>query len=455
MSKTASLLEFSKYTSLSVLGMAAISGYILADTFFIARGLGADGLAALNLAMPTYNFIHGVGLMLGMGAATRFSVCKSRGEGRQADVMFTAALCLGAGFALLFLALGLFFSRPLTALLGADRTIFEMSNTYLKVLLLFSPAFLLNDILLCFIRNDGNPRLSMVATVTGSLANVVLDYIFIFPCGMGIFGAVFATGLAPVIGIAVMAPHWLSRSKGFHLTALERLGCPFRMTLSLGFPSLLGQVSSGIVTIVLNILILGLMGNTGVAAYGVIANLSLVVVAIYTGIAQGVQPLLSRAHGLRDRAALLRYLRYALVTMLALSALMYAGIFCFAGPIAALFNSDGSPQLQQIAVTGLKIYFTSVAFVGYNTVISTYFTSVERPLPAHVISLLRGLVLIIPAAVALSALWGMTGVWLSFPATELAVAGVGAGLYLRSRKSEPVRGSAEENGGDQQKEEVP
>ena len=112
MSKTASLLEFSKYTSLSVLGMAAISGYILADTFFIARGLGADGLAALNLAMPTYNFIHGVGLMLGMGAATRFSVCKSRGEGRQADVMFTAALCLGAGFALLFLALGLFFSGP-------------------------------------------------------------------------------------------------------------------------------------------------------------------------------------------------------------------------------------------------------------------------------------------------------------------------------------------------------
>ena len=432
---TTPLLEFSRYTSLSVLGMVAISGYILADTFFIAQGLGANGLTALNLAMPTYNFIHGVGLMLGMGAATRYSICRSRGEDREADVMFTNALYLGIGFSIVFLLLGLLRSEELTALLGADRAVFEMSNTYLKVLLLFSPAFLLNDILLCFVRNDGNPRLSMIATVTGSLSNVVLDYIFIFPCKMGIFGAVLATGLAPVIGVLVMSPHWLSRGKGFHLVRIGLKRSQSKTTLSLGFPSLLGQVSSGIVTIVLNIIILNLMGNTGVAAYGVVANLSLVVVAIYTGIAQGAQPLLSSAYGQREDSAVQQYLRYAMATMLVLSVLLYAGLFLFADPIAGIFNSEHNAQLQEIAVTGVKIYFTSVAFVGYNTVISTYFTSVERPLPAHMISLLRGLVLIIPVSFLMSDLLGMAGVWLSFPLTELIVALLGGWIYVWSRRT--------------------
>lgn len=140
--------------------------------------------------------------------------------------------------------------------------------------------------LICFVRNDGNPQLAMAATITGSISNIILDYIFIFPCRMGIFGAVFATGLAPAIGILVMAPHWLKKEKGFHVTATGLNARIAAINLSLGFPSLLGQLSSGIVMIVFNFLILGLTGNTGVAAYGVVANISLVVVSIFTGIAQ-------------------------------------------------------------------------------------------------------------------------------------------------------------------------
>ena len=80
MSQNNILRDFAKYSSLSVLGMLAMSCYILADTFFVSQSLGTNGLAALNLAIPAYNFVHGVGLMLGMGGATRFSICKSRGE---------------------------------------------------------------------------------------------------------------------------------------------------------------------------------------------------------------------------------------------------------------------------------------------------------------------------------------------------------------------------------------
>ena len=319
-------------------------------------------------------------------------------------------------------------------MLGADGAVFDMTATYLQVLLLFSPAFILNDVLLCFVRNDGNPQLAMLATVGSSLSNVVLDYVFMFPFRMGIFGAVLATGMSPVIGVVIMAPHWAKKSKGFHIVKTGFHGESVRFHFSLGFPSLLGQLSSGVVMIIFNSIILQLEGNTGVAAYGVIANISLVVTSIYTGIAQGVQPLISREYGRGHRESQQTFLRFSMITMLVLSAVIYGVIFLFADPIAAIFNSEHNEMLQQIAVTGLKLYFTSVAFVGYNTIIATYFTSVEEAVPAHVVSLLRGLILIVPMAFILSALWGMTGVWLAFPVTELIVMVVGLYFSAKSRK---------------------
>ena len=422
--------DFAKYSSLSVLAMIAMSCYILADTFFVSQGLGTNGLAALNLAIPAYNFIHGTGLMLGMGGATRFSILRSQQAGREADRMFTVTLYLAAVFSLILVAAGLLFSGRLALLLGADTAVYDMTRTYLHVLLLFSPAFILNDVLVCFVRNDGNPQLSMAATIVGSLSNVVLDYLFIFPCGMGIFGAVFATGLAPVIGILIMAPHWLKKDKGFHLLRTRPDGRLCGITLSLGFPSLLAQMSSGIVMIVFNAIILGLLGNTGVAAYGVVANLSLVVTSIYTGLAQGVQPLISQAYGRKQTDTVRKQLKYSLLSMAVFSAAVYLILFFFASPVAAVFNSEKNPELQRIAVEGLKLYFTSVLFTGFNIVLSTYFTSVEKALPAQVISLLRGLILIIPAAFLMASLWRMTGVWLALPVTELLTAAAGL-LFLR------------------------
>ena len=195
MSQSTPLREFVRYSALSSCGMIAVSCYILADTFFVAQGLGTAGLAALNLAIPIYNFIHGTGLMLGMGGATKYSIHQSRGDPGGASRMFTGMLLLSVLFSIPFLLLGLFCSHGITVLLGADQAVFEMTRTYLQVLLLFAPATLVNDVLLCFVRNDGDPRLSMLATAAGSLANIVLDYIFIFPMGMGIFGAVLALSL--------------------------------------------------------------------------------------------------------------------------------------------------------------------------------------------------------------------------------------------------------------------
>lgn len=429
------LKEFLRYTALNVTGMVGLSCYILADTFFVSKGLGMTGLAALNLAIPVFSFIHGSGLMLGMGGATWYSIFRGRQEQDKSNRIFTHMLLTVLVTAFLFVLTELFFSGPLTLLLGANEETFSMTHIYLRVLLLFSPAFLMNDLLTCFVRNDGNPRLSMLSMLLGSLSNILLDYLFIFPLHMGILGAVLATGAAPVLGMAILSMHWLKKRNHFHLQK-ERIRLPVIISgLSLGFPSLITELSSGIVIIVFNIIILGLTGNAGVAAYGVIANLSLVVISIYTGVAQGMQPLTSRAYGKGDKACCRRLLHYALVSVLILSAAIYGVLFCFAAPVVRIFNSEGNPILQQIAVSGIKIYFTAIPFAGINIVLCLFFPSTDRALPAQVISAARGFALIIPVAFLLSGFAGMTGVWLAFPVTECMVLSLGMFFLGGARRS--------------------
>ncbi len=423
------LKKFIRYASLSVLGTLGVSCYILADTFFVAKGLGTNGLAALNIAIPAYNFIHGCGLMFGMGGATKFSICKINKERKQTNRIFTNTVYLSLLFGIVFALIGLFSSKQLALFLGSDASVLNMTDTYLKWLLLFAPAFIMNDVLLCFVRNDNSPMLATVAMLIGSFSNIILDYIFIFPMQWGIFGAVFATGLSPVISMAVISFHWIKKKNTFGLIKAKIDWNIIRQDLSLGFPSLIAQVATGVAMIVFNMLILNLEGNTGVAAYGVIANISLVVVAIYTGISQGVQPLVSESYGKGDKSDIRLGLQYAMRTMILISCMIYLIIFVFANPITAVFNSENNTRLQEISVIGLKLYFTSVIFVGFNTIIAVFFTSIEKAIPAHILSLLRGLILIVPMAFLLSALWKMTGIWLTYPITEGIVAIMGYAIY--------------------------
>lgn len=427
------LRMFIRYVILNVCGMIGLSCYILADTFFISKGLGANGLTALNLAIPVYSFIHGSGLMIGMGAGTKYSIYKSQKQEQKANRVFTNAVYLAGIFAAVFVFAGLFLAGKITVLLGADESVYGMTKIYLRVILLFSPAYLMNNLLLCFVRNDGAPQLSMAAMLTGSFSNVILDYIFIFPMQMGIFGAVLATGFAPLLSIGVLSPYFLKKKNQFHLVRcmleLKRAG---GILLS-GVPSLITEVASGVVIIIFNVIILKLEGNIGVAAYGVIANLSLVIISIYTGISQGMQPIMSSFYGAGDLSTVKKILKYGVISMMALSLVLYIGIYFGAAGITSIFNSEGNQVLQKIAEEGLKIYFLACPFAGFNIIISVFFTSVEYPVPANVISVLRGFAVIIPLAFLLAAAAKMLGVWCAFPITECLVAILAYG-YFRKKK---------------------
>ncbi len=422
--------DFTKYVSLSVLGQIALSCYTLADTFFVSAKLGSNGLTALNLAFPIFCILNGTGLMIGMGGGTKYSIYRSREECDKANLVFTNALYIAAIFACVFVLAGVFLSSYIVKFLGADETVFKMTNTYAQVMLLFTPAFLLNNILQCFVRNDGKPSLSMAAMITGSLSNVLLDYIFIFPLDMGIFGAILATGLAPVISICVISPYLIKRKNKFHFVKSKLSWIFVKEILSSGFSPFLTEATSGVVMFLFNFIILRLTGNIGVAAFGVITVISLVVIAMYTGLSQGAQPVMSSNHGTKNSENVKTVLKYSLITMLILSGIIYTVVFFGASDLTSIFNSEKNQTLQSLAETGLKLYFIACPFIGFNIVLATYFISTEKTLYAQTISLSRGFIVLIPMTFLLSSLFNMTGVWCAYPTAECIVAIIGFILYI-------------------------
>lgn len=415
--------NFSKYVSLNILGQIAYSCYTLADTFFVATDIGTKGLTALNLAFPVFCIISGTGLMIGIGGSTQFSILKSRNDSQNANQVFTNALILVFLFALFFFFTGLFASHHLVKVLGADSQVFEITNIYLKTLMLFAPAFILNHLLQCFVRNDGSPTLSMAAMMIGSFSNIVLDYIFIFPLKMGIFGAAFATGLSPIISMLILITYFIKKKNSFRLTMPDIVQTKgiIRKILANGIPPFLTEAASGVVMFLFNFIILKISGNVGVAAFGVISVISLVVISLYTGLSQGMQPLISQNHGIGNKSAVKTLFNYSLITSIILSAVVYGIIFFNAPTFVSIFNKEQDLSLAQYAIPGLKLYFAACPFIGFNIVQSTYFISINHPMPAQIISIMRSFLILIPMAFILSYLFGMTGVWLAYPATEILV----------------------------------
>ena len=180
---------FLSYLIPSISATLVTSIYILADTMMIGKGVGAVGIAALNLLLPIFSVYVGTGILFGVGGSVLFSVSKGRGEEQKAREYFTASVCLAIAASLLYMWLFTAFFDPITLFLGRNEGTDAYVREYGRYLKLTPAIFLFSSFLQAFVRNDGAPKLAMAAVITGGVTNVFLDYIFIFPLNWGIGGA--------------------------------------------------------------------------------------------------------------------------------------------------------------------------------------------------------------------------------------------------------------------------
>lgn len=411
------LKRFSKYIFQSVASMMGQSVYILADTFFISISSGANGLAVLNLILPVFGMMYAIGAMIGIGSATRYGISRAKGE--EADHYFTQSISWSVLCSIPFILIGIFFPDKFLALLGADAGLIELGKTYLRIVLVFAPFFMCNYSVTAFARNDHATSTVMAGSLAGSAFNIIFDYIFIFPAGLGFSGAALATAFCPIVTMLTCSRHYLSKKctigfKWKKLSIQQLFSC-----CQLGVSAFVGEISSAVITFIFNMLILGLTGSTGVAAYGVVANLSLVGMAIMNGMAQGAQPLISEYYGKGASDAVKKLLGWALKSAAAVEIVMVALVWIFTDPFIAVFNSENNQLLLQYAHVGLRLYFLGFLFAGINIMLVAYFSATANARPAIIGSLLRGAVAIGICAIVLSRILGMNGVWLSFLASEM------------------------------------
>ena len=411
------LKKFTKYVFQSVAGMMGMSVYILADTFFISISSGADGLAVLNLILPVFGMMYAIGSMIGIGSATRYGISKAKGE--DADHYFMQSVCWTLLCSIPFIVTGIFAPDKFLALLGADADLIELGKTYLRIVLVFAPFFMCNYSVTAFARNDNATSTVMAGSLAGSAFNIVFDYIFIFPAGLGFSGAALATAFCPIVTMLTCSKHYLSKKcnigfKWKKLSLRHLISC-----CQLGVSAFVGEISSAVLTFIFNMLILGLTGSTGVAAYGVVANLSLVGMAIMNGMAQGAQPMISEYYGRGAADAVKKLLGWALKSVVVVEIIMVVLVWIFTDPFIAVFNSENNQLLLEYAHTGLRLYFLGFLFAGVNIMLVAYFSATANARPAIIGSLLRGAIAIGICAIVLSRILGMNGVWLSFLASEM------------------------------------
>lgn len=406
-----------QYIAPNILAMVGMSCYILADTFFIATSQGTNGITALNLALPIYGLIFAIGSMIGTGSAIRYTLAKATGQ-QEAKKYFSNALIWDAIVSVIFIAAGLFFPGQVMRVMGADAVIEAIGIPYIRIVLCFTPFFMMNYAFTAFVRNDNAPHIAMAATLLSSLFNIVFDYVFMFPLGMGMTGAALVTAVSPIVSILICMVHYLSpkSSVSFHfmVPSVKML----ISSCSLGVVAFVGEIASAVTTMVFNFVLLGLDGNTAVAAYGVIANTALVGTAIFNGVSQGLQPLASEAHARGEEHEKHQILVKSIVTGIALAIVLIAGVCFFAADITSAFNSEQSAQLAAYAIPGIRIYFIGFFAAGINIICAGFLSATDHAKESSIVAISRGIIAIIIFALVLPTFLGITGVWLAFPAAE-------------------------------------
>jgi putative MATE family efflux protein len=425
---------FFSYLIPSVLGMLLMSVNIIVDGIFVSHGVGQEGLAGVNIAVPVFAIFFSISLWFGVGGATLYSISLGKNEIRRAQSIFTQSFVFAIITVSCIAALSLWKEEQLAYLFGANEAILPYVLDYLHVILLFGIVYVLENMLSIFIRNDGNPGLAMAGLIVTSVLNIILNYAFIFMWGLGVEGAALATVISAGIGFLVLLTHFLRKS-----STLRFVKCRFEwrtlyQILSMGLPSFIVESSAAIITMGYNIAFMRVVGEVGVTAFAVVNYLHAMILMLFFGIGAALQPIASFHYGAKLFERLKASLRLTVQTGLVFGIVVLCIGLLFADLLVAVFAIQ-SPEVVSFTIKGIGLFFISYMFLGYNLVYGEYFQSIGNIRRSLVIIISRSFVFLVPLLWVLPNLFGETGIWLALPVAEVLTACV---VFVMNRRYAPV-----------------
>jgi Na+-driven multidrug efflux pump len=415
--KVRDFAKFVKYLIPSIIGMLFISLYATVDCYFLANYAAVDELAGVNIVLPYMNLAWGIAVMIATGSSALIGIKIGKGKIEKAKTDFSSIFLTLFLSSVVLMVLSLMFSNSILGILGANEKLFPVSQVYLLATIIATPILVTKLFLEYYIRLDGSPRFSMAVSTVGLILNIVIDYITIAVLGKGVWGAGFSTVLSTLISALLAISYFIYFPKVLKFVRPYWNPELLKKSITNGFSELFTEISSGIVIVLFNFVILGYKGEVGVASVAVVLNIYYILLSIYLGIASGAQPLISVNYGKKNKLNLKRVMVYCR-NLIALSSVL---IFIFAQnfnvSIVNVFAGD-KKELFAIALNGFDLFSYCFLFLGVNIYTSSFYTSIGNGKISALISLLRSLVFVIIALIILPKFWGVNGVWWSVPVAE-------------------------------------
>lgn len=421
------------YSIPSIVSMIVVQVYSLVDRVFIGHGVGAMAISGLALTIPLMTLIAAIGTLIGVGASTRVSIVLGMNDIRWARNILGNALFLTFILSAIVVTPMMIFMEEMLALVGASPQTLPYAYDYLMIVI---PGSIFTNITFSFsgiMRSAGYPMKSMVAIILGVTINAILDPILIFAMDMGIRGAAWATVISMFVTAVFVMSHFFNRKHSVHFRreAFKLKWRILRNITSIGLSPFLMNLAAVVVVVILNGRLYEYGGDLAIGAFGIINGYSLLFVMCVMGVCMGMQPIVGYNYGARNLKRMKDTLKLTIKVAVGIMTLGFLIVEIFPRQLAMAFTTD--EELIEITKHGLRIVFAVFPVIGFQITVSNFFLSIGKVKQSIFMSLSRQVLLLIPFLYIFSAIWGLTGVWLSAAVSDL-LAAVIAGFFLNYAK---------------------
>lgn len=422
------------YSGPAIIGMVVNALYNVVDSIFVGRGVGEIGLVAVTIAFPLMMILMAVGMFVGLGSGALISIKLGQKDKPGAELILGNAVMLVIILVLTTTMLSLWFLDPMLVLLGATAEVMPYARDFATIILggsiFMHVSFSLNNL----IRAQGDPKTALRTMLIGAILNTLLNPMFIFVFHMGIKGSAWATVLAQAVATIWVMTYFIKGTGTMRLKKQNlKIDCKIVADIArIGMAPFLLQIGASLVMVVLNFKLLYYGGGLAVAAFGIVNRVLMLIMMPVMGISQGAQPIIGYNFGAGKHQRVIDVMKLATISATILCVFGFLSVQFFAEQIVRLFN--GNAELVRQGAVGLRVYLSLLPLIGFQLIGANYYQAVGKAGYAIIFNLLRQIVLLIPMVLILPQFFGLTGIWLAGPISDLGAAIVTAWFMARELK---------------------
>ncbi len=422
---------YRKFLTASMASAMVMSIYSFVDTIAVGQSEGPAGAAAMAVITPLYGVLIFLGILCGVGGSVLYGNARGEGKEEKANALFTAATGLMLFLILLVWIIFALFHQQIFTFFGADAELMPKVMEYARWLIWFLPVFILPTFISSFIRNDGAPGLAMAAVIIGGCVNIFGDWFFVFPLGLGMTGAAIATVLGTSVQVIIMCIHFFTKKCTLRIVKPNHVKPAICQTLGIGFGASVLDLGTVILSIIMNNQIMRYGDTNALAVYGVVATITSLFQALYCGVGQAIQPIVSANCGAMQADRIKQVWKMALTTVIVLGIGFTAVGELFPTQIVRLFM-DVTPEVLTVAPGIIRPFFLLFLFLGITVLATYHLQSIMHGRMSMMIAVLRSVVISGLLIYILPLFMGILGVWVAMPISELIVAII-ALIYIQKR----------------------